>query len=490
MDAIAREPIGKGEFRRVFGAGLVGALLLFGVMSWYSAVWVDELCYTDPAVNLSAGRGLISSVWPRQPADRFFASNTPLHPWLLAGGFKVFGVHRAVMQAMNVLWLVLACWIFWLASGRLGLVRTAGGRFAFFLIALLSSGSYYAVGSGRQDAIGILICAVTTLVASIQRRGIRLLALGVCGAVMPWAGLQIAAYAAVVSVLLLVVLRGRNWRSVVALALGVLAGWAGLKGLYAAQGVSDLFAGQATAQGHFSGWRSLADWNVHWGGGMLDPSLLGLLLVAVVLGLAAARHSWRSHAAKRSFLGVVSVGWISVAMLQLGRFPLYYAWMAILPVAACVCAAAESLANRRQSRVVLVAVTVLSLAWLPVWIALASSMAPRRNLAAVEALVSQVVKPGDVAVGDFASYYALLPRAKRFYSEAYVTSPALSEAERRSITVVVVRPLFAPAVLRALGGEWELQSLSLGSPHDPPLPLNCWDYQLQVWRPRLGGSAP
>lgn len=488
MATIVRQPTGKGEFRAVFWAGLAGAALLWAVMIWFSAVWVDEMCYTDPAVNLSQGRGLTSTVWAGQPADRFYASNTPLHPFLLAGAFKVLGVHRAVMQGVNTLWLLLACWIFWHASARLGLVRTATGRFCFFLIALLSSGSYYAAGFGRQDPVGILVCAVTTWAASIERRGLRLLALGLCGVVMPWAGLQIAAYAAVVAALLVVVLRGRNWRSVVALALGLAVGWTGLKGLYAAQGVSDLFAGQATAQGHITGWRNLADWNVHWGGGILDPTLLGLLLVAAVVGVAAARRSWRSHPAKRSFLAVVSVVWIAVAMLQLGRFPLYYAWMAILPVAACVCAAAEALEDRRQSRIVLVVVTVLSLAWLPVWIALASSMAPRRNLAVVEAFVARVTKPGDVAVGDFASYYALLPRTQRFYSEAYVTSPVFSEGERRAVTLVVVRPLFAPAVLRALGGEWELQA-SLGSPQDPPLPLNCWDYQLQVWRPR-SGTAP
>lgn len=474
-----------GEFRRIVWIGLGGVLMLFVVARLFSAVWFDEICYTDPAVNLASGRGLISTVWEGQPANRFFACNTPLHPLLLAGAFKVFGVHRAVVQGMNLSLLLLASVLLWLASRRLGVLRTEWARLCFFLMVLLSSGSFYAAGFGRYDAVGMAVGAMTVLAASVERRGVCWLGLGLCGVVLPWAGLQMVAYGAVLAVFLLAMTRGKVLDDLVTWGIGVVAGMAALRALYAAQGVSDLFNSLAAGRSRIGhGFSSLANWNVHWAGGIIDPSLIVLWLAALVIGLVAARHSWRSRAAVGSLLGVIAVVWVSQAMTQIGRFPLYYSWMAIFPAAACVSAAAEAQRNPRVGRILLGVITLLVVAWLPIWIALASSMAPRRDLAAVDRLVQRVVQLGEVAVGDFASYYALLPRTKLVYSSAYVMTNVMSEGEKRAVTVVVVRPSFAPAVLHSLGGEWDRLPDHLGSPNDPPLPLNAWDYQLEVWRVR------
>lgn len=475
----------RKEWGRVFWLGIVGATILFALSHFYSAVWIDEICYTDPAVNLAQGRGFISTVWGGQPVDRPFASNTPLHPWLLSLAFRVCGIHREVVQGFNVVWLLLACWLFWLASRRLQVVCTEEGRLVFFLIALLSSASYYAAGFGRYDPLGIFVCGVTAVAASIPLRWPRLAALALCGVAMPWAGLQVAAYGVAMSLLLLAALRGRNWRSVVALGVGIFVGWLALRSFFWWLGVGDLFARQTLTHCQLSGWRALTEWNVLWGGGILDPSLLVLLLVAVVLAMTGARRSWRSPVLLRAGLAIVSALWIFGAMMQAGRFPLYYAWMALLPAAVGVCAAAEMVLHHR--RVVLMGIAIAALVWLPVWVVLAARMAPRRDLAAVESLVAKVARSDDVAVCDAASYYALLPRVQRVYSYAYVTDTPVSEEQKRTMTLIVARPSLAESSWQALGGMWALQREELGSMHDGPLPLNCWDYRLEVWR-RQGHS--
>ncbi|SVD30864.1 uncharacterized protein METZ01_LOCUS383718, partial [marine metagenome] len=51
----------------------------------YPVPWTDEVLYIDPAINLAEGNGFISTAWPSQSKEEFWASNSPLYPLLQAG---------------------------------------------------------------------------------------------------------------------------------------------------------------------------------------------------------------------------------------------------------------------------------------------------------------------------------------------------------------------------------------------------------------------
>ncbi len=181
------------ESRLVLATALIGGLGLFALAWFFSAVWVDEICYTDPAANLAAGRGFISTVWPGQSATTFFACNTPLHPWLLGGLFWLGGFHREWVQGMTIFFWIIGCLLFWLAARRFQFPQTVAGRLAFFLTILFSSGGFYAAGFGRYDAIGVAVAGATAWAASAPRGSNRWLGLFGCGLLVPWAGLQLMA---------------------------------------------------------------------------------------------------------------------------------------------------------------------------------------------------------------------------------------------------------------------------------------------------------
>ncbi len=109
-------------------------------------------------------------------------------------------------------------------------------------------------------------------------------------------------------------------------------------------------------------------------------------------------------------------------------------------------------------------------------------MRDRRDLGKVEHVVAQVVRKGDVAVVDFAAYYAAFPRVLRLYSADHVAGGTMSAAEKKSVTLLIVRPSRVAELRTILGGDWVKLPEELVYPGAAPLPLNCWDYQIEVWR--------
>lgn len=471
------------ESRLVLTTALIGGLGLFLLACFFSAVWVDEMCYTDPAANLAAGRGFISTVWPGQGATTFFACNTPLHPWLLGGLFWFGGFHREWVHAMNIALWVAGCFMLWRAARGFHFPESAAGRVAFFLTILFSSGGFYAAGFGRYDAVGMAVVGATAWAASAPRGSSRWVRLFGCGLLVPWAGLQLMALGLVLGFFLLLLFRGRIWRELAEWGLGVGVGLSLLWVFYAYRGGLDVFLGQAIGKRGGAGF-PWAHWSVHHGGGILDPTLLVLTVIALGIALAALWRKGFSRATILAGLAVLVAIVVSQGLFALGRFPLYYSWMAVIPVAACLCAAVDQ-EEEKKRRGLLTGIVVLAVLWLPVWIALAWSMRERRDLDKVESVVARVVQKDDVAVVDFAAYYATFPRARRLYSADHVVIGPMSSEEKKAVTLLIVRPSRVAELRTILGGEWTRQPEELTYPGATPLPLNCWDYQVEVWRKRF-----
>ena len=70
---------------------VVLGLLNFASIEIFPIVWVDEVMFTDPAVNLALDGDLSPTAWPTQSDKLVWASNAPLYSLLLGGWIKLFG---------------------------------------------------------------------------------------------------------------------------------------------------------------------------------------------------------------------------------------------------------------------------------------------------------------------------------------------------------------------------------------------------------------
>src|SRR2546428_3368047 len=85
---------------------VIGLLLAFLVVNLltstrYPYVWIDEVMYSDPAVNLYLGNGLTSTAWYVQSSHEFCAGNVPLHSLLLYLWLKLFGFSILAARRLN-----------------------------------------------------------------------------------------------------------------------------------------------------------------------------------------------------------------------------------------------------------------------------------------------------------------------------------------------------------------------------------------------------
>src|SRR5580658_8324525 len=100
--------------------------LLTGVR--YPFVWIDEVMYADPAVNLYLGNGFTSSAWYVQHADEFWAGNVPLHSALLYLWLKAFGFSILSVRSINYAYWMASALLLWRACLRLSLVAASLAR--------------------------------------------------------------------------------------------------------------------------------------------------------------------------------------------------------------------------------------------------------------------------------------------------------------------------------------------------------------------------
>jgi hypothetical protein len=391
----------------------------------WAAVWFDEVYFIEPAVNLASGNGFVWAVWPGQPRGEFFVGNMPLHALALGAWLSWAGFGRDAVIAFNSGVTGAGCLLFWMAA------RAANGfggseRRLLWLSGLLgSSGLFSAAAFGRYDPVVVFVAGALVLAVTLERWWLT----AAVAAFIPWAGLHLAVVTGTIS--LMATVSGRKWRALAAAALaGLVLGMAALLVVYAANGVLPRFF-QALDMHRNTG----VGWmNTH--GGWFDPSLITALLLASWFAVRPAGTKLHLTVG-----GLASAIFIGLLLSLLGRFSIYYAWMALLPAWAGLVAAGAP----RWTLLLLHAwwVPALGVAW---W------LAPFRPLHVVDRVVRETIEPHDIVMTVPAAYYAAKSVAKLTLSDSYL--PALSQDERRAISVVIAGPDEALKILPLLQGKW------------------------------------
>jgi MFS family permease len=422
--------------------------------------WQDEDQFTDVAANFALGQGFVSSVWTcgDHNLNNYFACNSPLYPYLLGQWIRTFGFSIRSARSLNYVLISLATFILWLSTRRLNLVLHPGYRFLIVPLVLTGYGLGINYRSARYDCLGILIMSTMLLAYSIHRSRLRLGALTALGIGIPFGGLQLVGFVAVVGAILLAFLRAKIVKELIAIGCGIAVGGALLCGFYVYHGVLQSFLAAVHSE------RGLA--SINWRVCVpKDPSLFLFYLALLVLaGSRLRERQLKLH----SLLGfaIIAGALIPIGMFLLGKFPTYYSWMAYIPIVIVLCGTLSEVSFRSKPAAVAVATTCIFLGLLmgaPLQMGSAIYYWHDRQVAPVESLISRNVGPKDWVYTDYSAYFAVRKHTH------YVFIPFVIPPQYRDkISVMVLPPgdfeKFAHSII---GGEWHDTGDSIFSPgHD------------------------
>lgn len=434
-------------------------------------VWHDETVFIDPAVSLYLGQGFRSAGWYAQTKDEVFAGCPPLYQVMLAHWLKLTGFSLTGTRSMNFALMLGAALLLWLASIRLRLVARTWGRLAMFTLLLSGYGITFIYRSGRIDPLHIFLTGAFVYVCSLSTTWLRAVLLTFLGIATVLSGYQFVAYAAIMVTLAWVFVGRCFWPNVASYALGGAMGTALLYGYLLVVGAAGKLA---KTTGRFL-------LEMSWPDGFMDYSFMLLLVAALVLVLhqvVAGRFRWKSTLT----FGLVAAIAAPLGLTLLGRYPIYYSWMAWLPLTVGVCAAASE-AGALPGRLAQVAVTAVVLATgaigLPARVALTVSQWQERDYRQVERLADRTVTAADWVYADFPGYYAVKSRAGLTILQPY--REVITDDEKRRVTRLFIRPENFADVSQFLGGRWEDTGEAVVPKSAEPT-LGAAKYDLRVFR--------
>ena len=435
----------------------------FSTIALSPTVGIDEVMFTDPAVNLRLFGRFTSAAWFAQVDQEFWSGYPPLYSLLLSVWLGLAPISPAGVRSLNLVLMALASIAMWLALRRSELIRSPGTRLLFVALVLCSYCTAFSYRSGRPDTLGILLMSLLALVAARKPSGLRLVFAFALGALLPWAGLQFVAYVAVLSILAVLVAK-RIILIAVVLAAGVAAGGVALALLYISMGTLNGFVesvqpniptalGGARHASLFTAVRPLLF--TDYGTLLLLPTLA---LIAVI---SFGRTPDDRQVDRHMLLFFILVVMIVPPLLYLvGKYPIYYFWMSFIPLSVLAVFVIDN-ASPRQSYAWYIAfglVCITALVGLPARTAFALLEADGWDYARVSAHVGSTMRGDDTVFTDFpAAYYPAKLRARKVYLPPYL--PLIPRSERRDISVAILvpRPAFDPKsfLSKEFGGDWE-----------------------------------
>ena len=456
---------------------VIGVCLLHVVTAtWFPAPWTDEVMYSDPAVRWLVGKGFTSTAWPSQPSTEFWASNSPLHENLLACWLAVFGISPTALRSINVVFGGLAVWLLCMAARRGGWVTGRGWTVVLAVLLLTAMSMTKLLRYGRPDAITLLVAAAVVYEFAAGPERWRWWYVVLLGAVVPWAGLQLGAYAVGVFLVALLLAPARVWRFGLCLCGGMALGVASLLGYLAAHGVALCFLQNTVLSGHtvtgdmaqlavFNDAKTLGRLGVRLGelgrsyqAWLRDPSFPWV--IASLLG--AALWAWRTRQwTWRSPLGFGLLAGLGVPLFVMisGRYPWHYTWMGYIIVAVSAAAALSQLWPRMGP--VMRGVTAVPLL---VSVLVGTPLAFRNALRdplvdwdRVETFFREQVRPTDHALVLPSLYYVSTAHAAETYLPTYGGGRRLREwpaDQQAAVTVMVIEPSEVESSVKKIVGEW------------------------------------
>jgi hypothetical protein len=486
--------------------GIVAALFAVNLATAeiYPMAWLDEAGYADPAINLALGNGLTSSTWYNVYWGKFWFSYPPLYSVSLAPWIGWLGVNFTTIRLFNVVLVSGSSIALWRYTVRSELFPSTIGRLTVVLLPLLGYGVSFSYRSARPDTLCMLLAALALNASLIADRRWRQSALIAIGILVPWSGLQLAAFAVVLALLIAIWWPRQAVTLFLPVGIGIALGLAALLAFYLANHslygyLAATFGSYHTIIGQVLQLVLLHDTrSVHHFRDL--PSLLLAVLfedrssvflsVAAILFFVALRRATGTVAFAASRFAVTAAFGVPILMELAGKYWLYYAWMGFLavgiPLVMSLATAPSTTALLPARRLAFGCIGLALLIGLPLQLWKAYEERGARDYDALRAYVKARVAPGDWVYINPMPYFAVAEQGAVPVLTQYAVSrlaPNIPEDQRQRIKLFIVSPDEVQAAIDRLGGSWKPEGAAFNPPSATRLTWGeWWDYRLVAYR--------
>ncbi len=417
----------------------------------YPFPFLDEVFYTDPAVNYLTGHGFTTTVLGLD-SPIFYFYNGPAHSALLIPWLQVFGISMRSVRSINFAYMAIAVVLIWSAAKRIPVVFSTRMRLLLVSMLVCDYSIIFSYRCGRYDCLGMLVVAFAFWSFSLASTPLRLTALSIVGAASPWIGLQLLPLEAVLAGTLLVFTLSRYWREIFAFFTGVATGGLGLLGFFASHGVLRYFFEFLNSQSKGIGFfGSLLHGEFRHSNMLPKDFSLPLVACAIVLLAFASyrRHSLRLHSLLT--YGLISSVVLALTLIAVGKFPTYYGWMIYIPLAICVCGSLDLAPPTTGRRYATALCVVASIVGVSLHVLACARDWKDRDYSKVQQFVNANVRPDDWAYVSPQAYFPakLTGATTLFWDPGTWMSP--DQKDRVTVCVIDPKKLW---VLKVLGGTW------------------------------------
>lgn len=454
---------------------IIISIILFLGISYYEIYdvipWEDEVMYLDPVANLYFNGNYSSNAWAFQKSDEFWACNVPLYSLPLYYWIKIFDFGLVQARMFNIVMVAFSALLFWLFSKYSNLIKSSFRRVILFVSLLCSDSIIFISICGRYDSIALLLLTFFLYIVTINNKYKRLL-LFLIGLLLPIGGLQLVAMYAIIGLITFLVFKKQYLHEFILVSSGLLIGFISLFAFYLSKGVLSTFiystfGSQHTISGQFgqlviqNDQAGLARYTDFFRMFVADQTLAVLIIISIFFFLLSLKDKIiYSHKATLFFL--FSGLFIPIGMFILGKFPIYYTWMAVIPLLIFIF----------SDRVYMVLQNLNIFIKISIYVAIVIMiimMSSYRNLFSIEnwsrshlreteiEYFNKYFNDDDWVYSDYKYYYKLKPRVDMLFTPNYTGSqllPSYPEDEKRRINKLFIKKDDLDETLNKIGGVW------------------------------------
>jgi hypothetical protein len=471
----------KGEWLALLG--ILGAAFLLNLLTcgMYPSVWMDEVCFSEPAINLVRTGHFTTSVWQLEPANAFWAVNSPLYPFAISVWLRLTGFSLLAVRSFNYFLITIAALLVWTISWRFQLVKERSVRLIMVALILLGYGISFAYRCSRPDISGLISVLALALALANQNKWRRITLVFLCAATTAWIGVQISLYACCAVFLAMMAFRNVTWRDVLLVGIGTGAGFFSVVAFYKLKGVLPVFTAllhQAATEHQLFGNKASYAASVPR---RLEFSLLSYigdfsavpLLICIIIAFCFRRSLFANGKALVYLLALFFI--IPVVFSFTGHFAFYYSELIFVPLvltfsalySEAVGAAGQPILKRLFFPVCAAASAAVGLPIRLLLCAVFVHLTPRN---VQQDIVRAHVHSDDVVFSDYASFFEAKQVAQTVFVPVYSTNFArislqgheFTPEEKKEITVLIVDPQSITTMQDYFGGRWKATSEPFG----------------------------
>ena len=143
-------------------------------------------------------------------------------------------------------------------------------------------------------------------------------------------------------------------------------------------------------------------------------------------------------------------------LLAVAKFPTYYSYMIVIPVAVSVCSGLSVCDSVKAKRIVIAFCILSALAGAGLNLMAYESDREDHDYSRIQQFVSQSIHSDDIVYVEPVAYETTRDRARDAYfpNPDFEITELMTQQQKDSVTVVLVRSDWGGDITRALGGSW------------------------------------